>query len=348
MKKKSSGSVKRGLLTLLCVVLALILTVAVAATIYVERLAGKINFIENEETYSPEQLEQLLHEDETTGTGPVVDPGDVDLGTAPTEVIGKSENIINLLLIGQDRREGQGRQRSDSMILLTINKEKKIITMTSFMRDMYVKIPGHGKNKINASYVYGGMQKLDETLMENFGVHVDGNVEVDFSGFMKIVDIMGGVDIELKQEEADYLNRRGNWEVEENQHWSLTEGVNHLNGSQALAYCRIRYVGNADYERTQRQRTVLTKLFEKVKQMDLATMDTLLNTVVELISTDMSLQQITGYAMDMFPLLTGFDVVTQRIPADGTYSSQNIKGAGSVLVPNLEKNIQLLKESIGE
>lgn len=348
MKKKRSGGVKRGLLVLLCVVLALILAVAVAVTIYVERLAGRINFIENEETYSPEQLEQLLKEDEPTDTGPVVDPGEVDLGTAPTEVIGESEDIINLLLIGQDRRAGEGRQRSDSMILLTINKEKKTITMTSFMRDMYVRIPGHGKNKINASYVYGGMKKLDETLMENFGVHVDGNVEVDFSGFMKIVDIMGGVDIYLKQEEADYLNRRGNWEVEENQHWNLTKGMNHLNGSQALAYCRTRYVGNADYERTQRQRTVLMTLFEKAKKMDLATMNDLLNEVVELITTDMTRQEITGYAMDMLPLVSGFDVVTQRIPADGTYTSKNVKGAGSVLVPDLAENIRILKETIGE
>lgn len=347
-RRSGSGGMKRVLLILLCTVLALILTVAVAVTVYVERLAGKINFVGEEETYSAEELEQLLQEDETMGTGPVVDPDDVELGTAPGEVIGASENLINILLIGQDRREGQGRQRSDSMILLTVNKAKKTITLTSFMRDMYVKIPGYGKNKINASYVYGGMQKLDETLMENFGIHVDGNVEVDFSGFMEIVDIMGGVDIALNQEEADYLNRRGNWDVEENQHWNLTAGVNHLSGSQALAYCRIRYVGNADYERTERQRTVLTKLFEKVREMDLGTMNALLNKVVELISTDMTRNEITGYALDMFPLLTGFEVVTQRIPADGACYSQNIKGAGAVLVPDLEKNIQLLKETIGE
>ncbi|MFQ9799037.1 MAG: LCP family protein [Clostridia bacterium] len=100
--------------------------------------------------------------------------------------------MVNILLIGQDRREGEGRQRSDSMILATINKKSQSIYLTSFMRDMYVPIPGYSDNRINAAYAFGGMDLLDDTIETNFGIHIDGNVEVDFSGFKTLIDMMGG------------------------------------------------------------------------------------------------------------------------------------------------------------
>ena len=94
-----------------------------------------------------------------------------------------TSNIKSILLIGQDKREGQSRQRSDSMILATLDKDQKTISLTSFMRDLYVAIPGYSSTRINAAYAYGGMDLLDETLTQNFGVEIDGNVEVDFEVF---------------------------------------------------------------------------------------------------------------------------------------------------------------------
>lgn len=103
-----------------------------------------------------------------------------------------TSNIKSILLIGQDKREGQSRQRSDSMILATLDKDQKTISLTSFMRDLYVAIPGYSSTRINAAYAYGGMDLLDETLTQNFGVEIDGNVEVDFEVFQVLVDKVGG------------------------------------------------------------------------------------------------------------------------------------------------------------
>ena len=245
----------------------------------------------------------------------------------------KDKEVVNILLIGQDRREGESRQRSDSMILVTINKETKKLSMTSFMRDLYVQIPGYSDNRLNAAYAFGGMSLLDETLQKNFGISVDGNVEVDFEGFVGCIDTLGGVDITLNQAEAAYLNDP-----------SLKEGANHLNGEQALRYSRIRSVGNADYERTERQRRVLTAVFDKFKNADIATIMNTVNSLIPYLTTDMSTSQILGYALEVFQ--TGArSVESYRVPVDGGYTPAVIRGM-MVLVPDLKVNQDYLKNQL--
>lgn len=279
--------------------------------------------------------------------GDELDPSDIDWGDPATQ-IGGGKDVINILLVGQDRREGEGRCRSDSMILCTINKSAKTLTMTSFMRDMYVQIPGYSDNRINASYAFGGMELLDQCLNVNFGIVVDGNIEVDFSGFQEAIDIVGGVDIELTAAEAQYLNRRGNWDLENNAgQWNLTEGLNHLNGSQALAYSRIRYVGNGDYGRTNRQRTVLTKLLEKAKGLSLSEADKLLKKILPLLATDLTEKQIVRLVMEMLPVLSDLSINTQQIPADGAHYGAYVREM-AVLIPDLEKNRAILAEIMKE
>lgn len=114
-----------------------------------------------------------------------------------TDAEAATSNIKSILLIGQDKREGESRQRSDSMILATLDKDQGTVSLTSFMRDLYVAIPGYSTTRINAAYAYGGMDLLDQTLEENFGVKIDGNVEVDFEVFQVLVDKVGGIDLEL-------------------------------------------------------------------------------------------------------------------------------------------------------
>ena len=116
-----------------------------------------------------------------------------------TDAEAATSNIKSILLIGQDKREGESRQRSDSMILATLDKDQGTVSLTSFMRDLYVAIPGYSTTRINAAYAYGGMDLLDQTLEENFGVKIDGNVEVDFEVFQVLVDKVGGIDLELTQ-----------------------------------------------------------------------------------------------------------------------------------------------------
>lgn len=348
-KNKKGGSWKRTALTALCVVLAFVFLALLFITVYVNHALSQINRATDPGTLSPEQIASIMSETDDGNpdfTGEVIDPDDIDWADGHPDLI-NSEDMINILLVGLDRREGQSSARSDSMILCAVNTKSKTITLTSFMRDMYVRIPGYRQTKINASYALGGMSLLDQTLALNFGVQVDGNVEVDFSGFTEAVDIMGGVDITLTQAEANYLNKRGNWDMQDGKDhggWSLQEGVNHLTGDQALAYSRIRYIG-MDFERTERQRNVLNALIAKAKKLSVTQLNDLLNTVLPLVTTDLSNADILGYAGELIPILLDCEVVTQRIPADGTWKFANIDNA-DVIVVDFEKNQEILRETL--
>lgn len=360
MKKDSSGKPgtwKRILLTGLCVFLAILLVISLGLTIAMEYFMHKLDSMENlnTETLSQQQIDQILSETDPVSpdfTGPVLEHEDITTGGQPAQEI-SGENIIQILLIGQDARPGEGRQRSDAMILCTINKSKKTLTLTSFMRDMYVQIPGYGGNKLNAAYQFGGMPLLDQCLYESFGIQVDGNIEVDFDGFMEVVDILGGVDVELTATEASYLNRH-----REEGDWYLREGVNHLDGEQALAYSRLRKINAeadgtgeksyADYGRTNRQRRVLMAMFEKVASMGLDDVDKvipLVNKLTEHVATDMDSTQILRYVQELLPIFSQLQVDNLRIPIEGGYYSAYV-GSKDVLVPDLEANRKALLEKL--
>lgn len=341
-KEKRPGSWKRVALTVLCVILALILVVLVGCTIYVEYLMGLMQRdFGDDTTISQEQFESIHSgetEDPNSLTAPTVNPGDVTWGNV--QEIQQSENIVNILLVGQDARPGEGRARSDAMILCTFNKANKTLTLTSFLRDSYVNIPGYYATKLNAAYAAGGFKLLDATLKENFGLNIDGNVEVNFTRFSEVVEVLGGVDIELTQREADHLNKGSGYA------WSLTAGVNHLNGEQALAYARIRALDD-DWGRTNRQRNVITAAVEQVRNCSLAQLNTLLTQILPLITTDMTDSEIIGYVADLFPMLAGCEIVTQHVPADGTWYYATIDYQ-SMIVLDLEQNRQFLQDTLGE
>lgn len=350
---KNSTSWQKYLLSGLCAFLALILIVLIFVTAYVESLLNQINrpSIDHTVTLSPSDAAQLTEPTDTVPpdfTGPTYDPGSLTQPTiSPTQPLQKQEHIINILLIGQDRREGEPRQRSDSMILCTFNTQKKTITMTSFLRDLYVDIPGYWAAKINAAYQWGGMRTLNETLAINFGVHVDANVEVDFNGFIGIIDLLGGVDINLTAAEARHMNNTYDWLLVEGEPaWNLKEGWNHLNAAQALSYSRIRYIGT-DFARTNRQRTVIMALIQAYKNLSLSSMLELLYDILPLITTDMTNAEIINYATSLFPLLSTATFVTQQIPANDAYEDAVIRG-DQVLLPDLEVNRQILKNTIME
>ncbi len=252
----------------------------------------------------------------------------------PTEAK-QSPRIHNILLIGQDRRPGEVRARSDSMILCSINEDTNQITLCSLMRDMYVPFPGgYSDNRINAAYTFGGMSLLDQLIKDDFGVTIDGNVEVDFDGFIAVMDLIAPLDIELTDPEAWYLN--------EGTDWMLRTGVNSLNGIQLLRYARMRHVGNGDFERTERQRKVLNKAFAKVKGMSVAQLTELANAALPCVTTDLTNAEILKYVY-----MVGANRMSIggnfRLPAEGTYYPTMIRGM-SVLVPDLAKNSELVRE----
>ncbi len=335
-------------LSVLCVLLTLILVVLIFATVYVNYLLGLVERSPSDldETLSPEQLATATDDTlDPNYTGPIVDPDDVTISTLPPEnlPVGNTEDLVNVLLVGQDRRPGEARQRSDTMILVSFNRKDNTITLTSFMRDTYVSIPGHGKNKLNAAYQFGGFSLINETLAVNFGVHVDANVEVDFGGFKDIIDMLGGVDIELTEKEAKYINTKLKSQ-------RVSAGWQTLDGEEALWYARNR--SNAtltgtkdDFGRTERQRRLISALITKYKNQDMGTMLSLLEKILPEITTDLSNYEILSYAADLFPLLSSAQINSLRIPTNSTYyDEKQIGNVGDVLVPDLEEIREILKD----
>lgn len=255
------------------------------------------------------------------------------------------KEVTNILLIGQDRREGEGTERSDSMILATINRRTKTITLTSVMRDLYVEIPDHGKNRINEAYSAGGMKLLDQTIENNLHIEIDGNAEVDFDGFVKAMTSVGNLDINLKDYEAEYLNVNSSYGGVENYAWNLHAGMNSLTPRQALAYSRIRYVGNSDWERTERQRTVITAAFNKIKKKGPVSMMVVASKIFPCLTTDMSKSEMMGLASSV--VLNNMKIGdTLRIPFDGTYHDETLNSGAEVLVADMDKNAELLRQHL--
>ena len=251
---------------------------------------------------------------------------------------GFGSDLVSILLVGQDRREEEQTARSDSMILCTYNRESKKLVMTSFLRDLYVPIPGHNGNRINAAYAIGGIELLEQTMEDNFRIHIDGGLEVDFSQFSDIIDLLGGVEIQLRQDEADYLN--------EELGSSLTEGTQMLSGEETLLYSRIRTLDrDGDFSRTQRQRKVLSALVEHFQNASFKELLALLEQVLPMISTDMSKLQLLTLAVELLPNLTSLKISSQSIPAPGTYTDEVIDGM-AVLKADPEEIRKLLETTL--
>ena len=353
-KPKKKRPVLKALLISLIVLLSLTLVVGLAAWIWVNAMLNKINYVAADESrLSQEEVEQLLQNDtegETIQDGEILpdieeleqelmkDPG---ASAEPMPDGSVKGDVVNILLVGQDRR-GEKRARSDSMILVTINKNKNTITFTSFLRDAYVQIPGYKAHKLCHAFQYGGFSLLNETLWVNYGVRVDGNAEVDFNRFMGLIDLLGGVDIELTQKEINYMTNNGSKWPE------LKKGMNHLTGEQALLYSRIRYI-DSDYRRTERQRTVLMSLLNEYKSKPLLEMLDLLDEILPLVTTNMEKSEIVSLATKLFPMAKGATINSQQIPAAGTFKGGSVRvreGLKGWFEYNIdfEKNRQILQD----
>lgn len=255
--------------------------------------------------------------------------------TDPNRVTyGKSDpEIYNVLLIGTDK-ESDGNSRSDSMMLVSVDDKNKMLKFTSFMRDMWVEIPGYEDAKLNAAFAYGGAELLMTTIEYNFDVHIDNYVLVDFEMFKALIDSIGGVDIDITEAEADFINRTTHAEVE--------TGINHLDGDYALIYSRIRKL-DSDFMRTQRQRKVMTAIFKKAMSNPLLILSSA-GDVLSLITTDIAPLKMTMKGFSSLKLLTyGNDQM--RIPTDDGYYDDMIYGQAALVV-DLEQNIEALQNFI--
>ncbi len=283
-------------------------------------------------------LKKLSHSESAPSLPELSLPSDSGQTTDDLQIGGKESGITNVLLIGQDRREGSSGARSDTMILCTLRPEDQTIILTSFLRDLYVPIPGHGSDRLNAAYAYGGTELLQHTLEENFALVLDGCVELDFSGFAGIIDLLGGVTLELRQDEANAVNKvaPGN----------LTEGTNLLSGEQALAYARIRKLdADGDFSRTNRQRKVLTSLLNSYKNADIKTLLAVLPKAIPLLSTDMDYSGLFSTAVKLLPILRSCTIVSQSVPVEGSFQYRTIRGM-SVLTADAADIRKFLRSSL--
>lgn len=261
-----------------------------------------------------------------------------------TSVKTDSKSVTNILLVGTDSRaKGNKRSRTDTMIILSIDKKNKRVTMTSVLRDTYVKIPGVGKNRLNAAFVFGGPKLLFKTFDENFGIHLDKYVQIDFYNFIKLVDAVGGVDLKLTPAEIKvmnvtyipYINKGIKKKNTANLIKQNKSGVYHLNGVQALAYSRVRYVGT-DFARTERQRKVIGEIIKKTKKLSVSELNSLADIVLPMVSTNLSKGEVMSLVMNAKEYLN-YKIVNGRMPINGSYKYMKVRGA-SVLGVNFETN----------
>ncbi len=239
--------------------------------------------------------------------------------------------ILNIMLFGEDHiLQGEDHGRSDTMIMLSIDNRHKKLKMTSFMRDVYVNIPNNGQAKLNAGYTLGGAQLAIQSIESNFGINIDRYAVVDFNAFKDIIDILGGVDIELSSDEVAYINWQSylNGQVEERYEMPEVAGVTHLNGRQALWYARDRgyeeeehpefVVSGNDFDRTQRQRKLLETLVNEFKTADIGEIIQIVSKVGPMITTNLKKDEITSLVANSLTYLN-YEFEEYRIPDDDLF-----------------------------
>ncbi|WP_051540354.1 LCP family protein [Ruminococcus sp. FC2018] len=259
------------------------------------------------------------------------------------------DNVLNILLIGCDGRSNEELGRSDSMILVSINKNTKKIIMTSFLRDTWVEIPNVGQNRLNAAYAFGGPKLLIQTLEDNFHIRIDKYVRVNFYSFIDAIDALGGVEVNVTEEEVYHVNLNS---IEEYKLLGQTvdsskdikkAGLQTLDGIHALAYARIRAIGT-DFARTERQRTVMEQLFKKAQNMSLSEKNDFLERVLPNITTNLEKGQIFSLILNASDYLT-YERIQLSIPNLDSVTNLVINGM-YVLGIDFDKYTADLKKTI--
>lgn len=252
-----------------------------------------------------------------------------------------SSKVKNILLLGVDARDPDDdtKSRSDSMMLISIDSEHKCIKMTSFLRDTWVYIPSVDyKQRLNAACSYDGYNGVVDTIEYNFGVDIDGYVVADFEMFKVLVDSIGGVEVDVTKAEADEVtNHEARYGGVK-----LDEGKYKLTGEQALAYCRIRKI-DTDFQRAYRQRTVMQAILKSVKSSNPLKLASMAAKCAPYIETNLSDAYIMSAAVSALPCMS--NMVESRVPYDGTWSYETIKG-NSVITIDADKNKQMLIDNV--
>ena len=256
------------------------------------------------------------------------------------------KGYMNIALFGVDAtKESQlyKGSRSDSVMIASVNMDTGDIKLVSIYRDTYLNIGTDSYQKANAAYSYGGAEQAVKMLNMNLDMDITNFVTVGYKGLSEVIDGLGGIYIDVDSEEIKHINNYqiGIAEVLKCDYTPVTEtGTQLLNGLQATAYCRIRYVGN-DFARTQRQRTVIEKVAKKAMTLNPATLNNIANAVFPKIATSLDLSEI----IELLGGITGYTIgETASFPFDGSVQTGRVRKMSVVIPQDLEYNVKLLHQ----
>ena len=350
---------KKLLKYILLILCGILITGAIAGVLYGRHLFSLIGSAQEPvPTLSEEEEKMLLGTTEALETT----VPETTVPEEPQPPWTEETKITNSMLVGQNWREDEQNKLSDTMILCSINRETKTMTMVSILRDLYVRLPayaghGGGQNRINVCYALGsswkrdpvgGMEMLALCVEQNFGIHVDHTIEVGFEAFANIVNVLDGLEIEVTEAEANYMTKEIGYVGD------IEPGLQKLDGWETLAYARIRKIDN-DRQRAVRQRTVITKLVERCRNLDLKSMMDLMEFVLPYVATDMTKEEIVGYIVELLPMLKELKLASLTCPVDNETLPHSMWGktidlygyTSSVIECNTSLNGAYIREQLG-
>ena len=333
---------------ILSIVLAIVVIGGVLVYLFGRHLFSLSNYVANggsfivKEEELPQEAQETVHEEDRQGVK--VDESELEdihktMSTVNTKIELKSDDdVYNFVLVGVDRRDKSWNGNSDSMMLVSINYDKERVSVISLMRDTYVNIPGVGYNKLNNSYARGGGELLCSTISDNFNIDVSRYAAVDFEDMIEIIDFMGGLNLEFTDAEVEvqngYVMDMCNTLGLDYMDYLLPAGGEwHVNGLQAVAYAR-----------TERQRYVMSKIFDKMSDMSATQLLEFVRKVLPLITHNIKEAEIWEI-VSKAPSIIGYDYIQDRVPYDNLYSVIYVNSQ-DMLVPDWEDTILKMHETI--
>lgn len=331
------------------IVLSILLLIGGSGLLYYYSVLNSLKFVDISDNNSTKA---------TSSTLPTCD-GTFSKSQLSNDELLEDSKVLNVMLFGEDNAKGQEFGRSDSMIMLSIDNRHKKLKMTSFQRDSYVYVDGYGYDKLTNAYAYGGPKLTIQTIESNFGVKVDRYAVVDYASFIEIIDVLGGIDLELTQDEIDYINYQLYKNKQSDTRTTITDapGKVHLTGQQALWYARNRGLDSSeegigiagdDWDRTSRQRKLLETMFNDMKDADLTQIISIVGKVGPLVTTNLKKDEITALVSHSMTYLT-YSVEQYTVPEEGQWYYMNDTPVGSVIAfSDLETQRKLFAEFIYE
>ena len=327
--REKAGNGTKVLLIVLAVLLVLILAGLGVVYWFIQNKFSKMNIVTlPEDTYAYTQAtEEFTRPPETQPVQTEETTAETTLETTRPPM--SAEDIVNILVVGQAARDGETGKMADTTMLVSINTYTEEVTVFSILRDSLVNLPAYkglkgGKNKFTMCYALGyqqngtagAMEMTNICLKDNFGIDVDYNVEVSFDGFIRMIDYLNGVELELTEAEANYLNKDTLYVQR-----TIEPGVQVLQGMEALSYARMRKAagdGESDIKRTERQRKLVASLLEKFRYMSLSELNGWIDELLPMVTTTMTPSDVTKLAAKILPMVRNLKMQGETVPVGKT------------------------------